>query len=174
MRTLIISDTHGSLSAWKKAWDLAGNVEQVIHAGDVLYHGPRNPLPAGYDPAGLAAELHNLETPLTWVRGNCDADVDLMVVGKGSPPASKLNINRHKVLIVHGHQPLPADADYDLIISGHTHLPVLERKDGKVLLNPGSPALPKENNPPSIAVWDAKGIKILNLETGESMMELAL
>jgi len=77
MRIGFISDTHGGLAGWQEA--MAGpfaEADLIIHCGDLLYHGPRNPMPKGYDPAALAQAMNASPAPLLIARGNCDSDVD--------------------------------------------------------------------------------------------------
>ena len=173
MKIGVISDTHGSISAWENAYTrYLSETELIIHCGDILYHGPRNPLPAGYDPGALLAKLNALEKPLLLVRGNCDAEVDQMVLDFPlEAPYTHLFTGDYRILVHHGHVELPAKAKkgYDLIISGHTHLPGIKEEDGVIYLNPGSPALPKdEQETPTLAVIDGREIVIWNLKTGEA------
>lgn len=178
MKIGVISDTHGSLSVWEKAYDkFLINTELIIHCGDLLYHGPRNPLPAGYDPGALLIEINALEKPLVLVRGNCDAEVDQMVLDYPlEAPYAHLFIDGFRILVHHGHLELPAKAKNgnDLIISGHTHLPGVKQENGVIYLNPGSPALPKDKGEtPTLAVIDGREIVIWNLETGEAVQRLS-
>ena len=91
MKIGIISDTHGSITDFKKAMEYLEDADKIIHLGDVLNHGPRNPIPEGYDPAGLA-ELLAEDDRFVFVKGNCDSEVDEMVTfkeyrpGNGSEP----------------------------------------------------------------------------------------
>lgn len=177
MKIGVISDTHGSFSAWDKAYArYLSQTDLIIHCGDVLYHGPRNPLPAGYDPGALLEKINALEKPLLLVRGNCDAEVDQMVLDFPlEAPYAHLFTGDYRILVHHGHLELPAKAkkSYDLIISGHTHCPGIKEEDGVIYLNPGSPALPKdEGKTPTLAVIDGRQIVILNLETGEVVRRL--
>ncbi|HHW29057.1 MAG TPA: phosphodiesterase, partial [Syntrophomonadaceae bacterium] len=81
MRIGIISDTHGSLSSWQKVMStLFRDVDLIIHAGDLLYHGPRNPLPDNYQPRGVAEAVNSLTVPFVIAQGNCDAEVDQMMI----------------------------------------------------------------------------------------------
>ena len=77
MKIGIISDTHGHEDAWQKAFDKHfKDADLILHAGDVLYHGPRNPMKADYNPAGLAEKINHSPIPVVIARGNCDASVD--------------------------------------------------------------------------------------------------
>lgn len=76
----VISDTHGSVTAWRKARQIWKGSDMIVHLGDVLYHGPRNPLPEGYMPKELAEEINDSDIPVMIVRGNCDADIDAVML----------------------------------------------------------------------------------------------
>lgn len=147
MKIGVISDTHGSLSAWQAAYNLLADADFIIHCGDVLYHGPRNPLPEGYNPSELSKTLNALKQPLYIVRGNCDAEVDQMLLDFPiESPYAHFITEKYRIFVHHGHRdPIHAKilSQYTLIVSGHTHLPGIERKEEIVYLNPGSPSLPK-------------------------------
>ena len=76
MKIAIISDTHGSITAFNRAMEVAGPCDFIVHAGDILYHGPRNPLPEGYKPQELANAINALDVPFVAAAGNCDAPID--------------------------------------------------------------------------------------------------
>lgn len=158
----MISDTHGGLLSWKKfAERFLGEADLLIHAGDVLYHGPRNPLPEGYDPKGLAEELNSLKIPLVFSRGNCDADIDQLLLRHPlSFPYAYCFVNGFRIMVTHSLEETKVeDFQVDLVILGHTHVPVIERKGTVLFLNPGSIALPKGIRP-SFAAIDLKERKI--------------
>jgi uncharacterized protein len=171
----VISDTHGSLTAWRQAYEkYFQNVDFIIHCGDVLYHGPRNPLPDGYDPKSLACELNFLSTPLLIVRGNCDAEVDQLVLEYPlESPYAHIITPEFKILAHHGHHWSPEDIPakisglYNIIISGHTHVPEIRQINHTIYLNPGSPSLPKNDTPPTLALIDQTEIKIINITNGQ-------
>ena len=175
MKIGIISDTHGSITAWEKAYEnYLIHTDLIIHCGDVLYHGPRNPLPDGYKPNELCTRFNNLDKPLVFVRGNCDAEVDQMVLDHPlEAPSAHLFTDHWRIFVHHGHHtelPVKTTEHYNLIISGHTHLPSLNEADGVVYLNPGSPSVPKnEPKTPTIAVIDKAAIVIWNIDTGEAV-----
>jgi putative phosphoesterase len=176
MKIGVISDTHGSLSAWLNAYTYLADTDFIIHCGDVLYHGPRNPLPEGYNPGELAKRLNDLKIPLYIVGGNCDADVDQMLLEYPiEPHFAHIITEEYRILVHHGHQNFnfnKALTQYSLIISGHTHIPTIERKNGVIHLNPGSPSLPKnEPNIPTLAVVDSGKISIINITNGQILSE---
>jgi len=170
----IISDTHGSLTTWKTVYqNFFKSADLILHCGDVLYHGPRNPLPVGYNPAELARDLNALTTPLVIVKGNCDAEVDQMVLDYPMEVYFRLFLGDLRILVQHGHAPyLPAKVEkgFNLLISGHTHLPVIKKEDGLIRLNPGSPSLPKDDEKtPTIALIEENQISLWNIESKEKI-----
>ena len=77
MKIGIISDTHGHEMAWADAYEkYFQDADMILHAGDVLYHGPRNPRKADYNPAGLVSRINSCPVPVVIAKGNCDSDVD--------------------------------------------------------------------------------------------------
>jgi uncharacterized protein len=161
MKIGVISDTHGSISAWKAAVNtIFRQADLIIHAGDVLYHGPRNPLPGGYDPGSLAREINGCAIPLLLCRGNCDSEVDQMVLEVPlASPYLFSQFGKVRIWAHHGHlfddsagQSLSAKWGASICITGHTHVWSLTRNGGAVFLNPGSPALPKDNGVPTVGM----------------------
>lgn len=151
MKALIISDTHGSLAEVKTIVERESPLATIIHAGDVLYHGPRNPLPKGYTPADLATFLQSLKN-IVYVRGNCDADVDQMVLGLSEMPRERIvDLGSYRIYVCHGDRETATErlaaakqGGAEIVVSGHVHISVLKREDGIVVLNPGSTTLPKD------------------------------
>jgi uncharacterized protein len=179
----VISDTHGSLTAWRQAYEnFLQDTDFIIHCGDVLYHGPRNPLPEGYDPKSLANDLNSLQKQLFIVRGNCDAEVDQLVLEYPleSPYAHVITPDL-KILAHHGHHwsvetiPVKVKQSYNIIISGHTHVPELKKIDRVIYLNPGSPSLPKNNDQtPTAAIINETELTIINIKTGAVIQSMNL
>lgn len=161
MKLLFASDIHGSAAAMEKIKErfLLEKADKLILLGDLLYHGPRNPLPEGYDPKAVAAIINALKQKTICVRGNCDADVDQLLL---EIPITADNLlvllGRRTLFITHGHKlsfdELPYLNKGDLFMQGHTHIKVSEEKDGIVLLNPGSAALPKDGSAGSYMVYE--------------------
>lgn len=183
MRLGIVSDTHGDVRVWKEllSGPLAG-VDLICHAGDLLYHGPRNPFPAGYDPEKLAAEINACPIPVFIARGNCDAEVDQLLLELPiQSPYVYLSVEGLRVLVNHGDTTtieqkweLARRYGVHLFVFGHTHEPFLEHQGGTTLLNPGSPALPKGDGTPTVAVVGREGVRILDVRTGRSYRELPI
>lgn len=168
MKLMFISDIHGSLYWLEKALEKAEEEQPhtLVILGDFLYHGPRNPLPQEYDPQGVAAKLNAYGKSLVAVRGNCDAEVDQMLLEFPMMGDYVLILHEGRIIYVtHGHgfsmDNLPALTAGDVFIQGHTHVPVADVKEGIYVLNPGSISLPKENNPNSYGI----------LENGEFMVK---
>ena len=181
MRIGVISDTHGSLKAFQQVLGYLADVDLLVHAGDVLYHGPRNPLPEGYNPAGLAEILSNLELPVLLVKGNVDADVDDWVLPYPLPPYVLIQNGPQRIVAYHGYQHSSEEEmvgfarrfGAHMLIFGHIHLPVLERRNGIILLNPGSVALPKqESKEPTFAIIEEDGVEIRLVRDGSVIQEM--
>ncbi|HOP83040.1 MAG TPA: phosphodiesterase [Fervidobacterium sp.] len=165
MRILVMSDTHGSLKALldiQEQFDL-GQFDAIFHLGDVLYHGPRNPLPEGYDPKGFVEVLKNYR--IKYIRGNCDADVDLKVLGLAEMPRISIDyFGDFSFLLIHGEQfeensleQFLNAKDVHFLLHGHTHIPKIEEFSGKVVINPGSTSLPKGGTPRSVLTFQIDG-----------------
>jgi putative phosphoesterase len=148
----IISDTHGDVAGWRQA--LAGPfqaVDLILHAGDILYHGPRNPMVAGYAPPILAEAINASPVPIIFARGNCDSPVDQLVLDYPiQAPYARVQIGAVGIWLQHGdelsrEQMVEQARRYRVQVGifGHTHIPELELREGILLFNPGSPSLPK-------------------------------
>ncbi|ONI45718.1 YfcE family phosphodiesterase [Candidatus Epulonipiscioides gigas] len=181
MKYLIMSDIHGSyegvslaLLAYKKH-----KCDKIIILGDILYHGPRNPLPQGFDPAKAAMLLNEQKDKIICVRGNCDSEVDQMVLEFPIENPYALIIDEGKVIFAtHGHlynsHSLPAKNKIDIFMYGHTHLYDLSLQNNMLVLNPGSVALPKENRPKTYAIYENKTAAIYTLEHHEKLAFISL
>lgn len=161
MKLMFISDIHGSSNWLELAMEKVREerAEQIVALGDFLYHGPRNPLPDGYDPQRVAHILNQHKHHIIAVRGNCDAEVDQMLLE--FPMMADYTMLFHegrRIYATHGHgfntEQLPLIAENDVFIQGHTHIPVADRKAGIYVLNPGSISLPKGNYPNSYGVLE--------------------
>lgn len=159
MKLMFVSDIHGSYYYAKKVIEKYREEEadNMIILGDILYHGPRNSLPKEYNPKKVIELLNQLKEKIICVRGNCDAEVDQMVLE--FPIMSDYNIifhNNKRIFATHGHlfneDNMPPLGEGDILIHGHTHLPVAKEIDNRYILNPGSISLPKEDNPNSYGV----------------------
>jgi len=156
MRWLIASDIHGSAFWCEKLVEAfrREKVDRLLLLGDILYHGPRNALPEAYAPMDTAAMLNELREYAVSVRGNCEAEIDQMVLSFPAM-ADYLLVDLGNVLIfaTHGHvfnamNPPPLRRG-DILLHGHTHVPVCEEHEGFWLMNPGSVSIPKMDSPHS-------------------------
>ena len=154
MKLLIASDLHGSAPACRKLLDIfaTSGAERLILLGDLLYHGPRNDLPEGYAPKQVIALLSAVKEKILCVRGNCEAEVDQMVLPfPVMADYAVLPVGERLVYITHGHthnmKTCPPLQRGDILLHGHTHVPACEAfGDGNMYLNPGSASLPKEES----------------------------
>lgn len=158
MKLVIASDIHGS-SVWcKKMLERfeADNADKLVLLGDVLYHGPRNPLPDGYSPKEVCEMLNPLAKRIIAVRGNCDSEVDQMVLSFNvSSDYAEICDGKIKITLSHGHRLVPPLGAGDVYITGHTHVPLnCVEKEGYIHLNPGSVSLPKENSPRGYILYE--------------------
>lgn len=180
MKIGIISDTHGCAETWKNVYTrYFMECELIIHAGDILYHGPRNDIPLEYNPKQLAEALNSCPIPIIAACGNCDADVDSMVLTMPvQSPYAYLIVEGISIVVNHGHtlteqakQEMAAKFKAALFITGHTHIPVLEKHDGIVYLNPGSPAMSKRpDKRGTIARLMDHYIEVIDVATGQVLM----
>jgi hypothetical protein len=150
MKILIASDIHGSAKWCReliKAYEKEG-AERLILLGDILYHGPRNPLPDEYSPKDVVAMLAPLAGKITAVRGNCESEVDQMVLNFNvSADYGVMFVDGLNIHLSHGHRVVPPMSNGDIYITGHTHVPInVVEGNGFYHLNPGSTSLPKEGS----------------------------
>ena len=178
MKILVISDTHGSAGCWAMVYNnFFCDSDLIFHAGDFLYHGPRNRMTDDYRPAKLAEAIMQCPVPIIAARGNCDSDVDASVLGLPlAYPYAFAYVNGKRIVITHGHlvgtqeekSEMAAKLKADIFISGHTHVPVLERIGKTIFLNPGSPSVSKrEDGRSTFALMDDRNISIRDLYTGD-------
>ena len=149
-KLFVASDIHGSayycrrlLEAFKES-----GADTLVLLGDILYHGPRNDLPKEYAPKEVIALLSPLKEKILAVRGNCEAEVDQMVLPfPVLADYAVLFLGGKRVYLTHGHtygpDNLPPLAEGDYLLSGHTHVPMDEVRAGVRCLNPGSVSIPK-------------------------------
>ena len=161
MKLLFASDLHGSAYYAEKLQQLAEqeNPQRVILLGDLLYHGPRNDLPRGYDTKRTAAILNGMKHKLLTVRGNCEAEVDQMVLDfPVLADYAALFLDGRMVFLTHGHvyneQNLPPLGEGDVLIHGHTHVRAAQRRDTYFFLNPGSISIPKGDGIHSYMIYE--------------------
>ncbi len=149
MKLLIASDIHGSAEYCRHLMEAVEreNPAKVLLLGDLLYHGPRNNLPAGYAPKEVAAMLNGIKEKLLCVRGNCDTEVDQMMLDFPVLSDSALLCwEGMTIYAAHGHHDFPALQPGEMVLSGHTHIPIDYVKEGVRYINPGSVSIPKEDS----------------------------
>lgn len=172
MKLMFASDIHGVLAGCEQMLEAyrREKAERLILLGDLLYHGPRNGVPQGYDPIRVTELLNSAREELLCVRGNCEADVDQMVLS--FPVLSDslmLMADGITFFCTHGHlynrEKLPPLKKGDIFLYGHTHVQKMERWEGDILaINPGSVSLPKEGNPPTYMVYESRTFFIKNMD----------
>ncbi|MDY4585795.1 MAG: phosphodiesterase [Oscillospiraceae bacterium] len=159
MKLVVASDIHGSALYCRKFLDCykKENADKLILLGDILYHGPRNDLPEEYAPKKVIEMLNDIKDEILCVRGNCDTEVDQMVLKFPILADYAFLYWRDKmVFVTHGHnfnlKNLPMLKKGDILLHGHTHIPACEKTDLCTYINPGSVSIPKENSAHSYIV----------------------
>ena len=164
MTFLIASDIHGSAYYCRLLLDAFARegADKLVLLGDILYHGPRNDLPTEYDPKAVIALLNAHKDDLLCVRGNCDCDVDQMVLQFPIlADYAVFYVGSRMIYATHGHvhnsQNLPPMKAGDVLLHGHTHVPACEQVPTHIYINPGSVSIPKENSPHSYLLLSDEG-----------------
>lgn len=182
MKWMIASDLHGSAKYCRQmveAFEREG-ADRLLLLGDLLYHGPRNDLPREYAPKEVIPLLNGKKEKLLCVRGNCDAEVDQMVLEfPVLADYAVLPVGRRLIYATHGHiyhvKNLPPLAPGDVLLHGHTHVPAwTEFGQGNLYLNPGSVSIPKENSPHSYMTLEENTMQWKELESSAVFHELTL
>ena len=180
MKLMIASDIHGSAGSCRKMLDQfeKEGAQRLLLLGDLLYHGPRNDLPEDYRPKEVISLLNGKKQSLLCVRGNCEAEVDQMVLEFPVLSDSMiLFLDGRMVFATHGHifheDHLPPLQEGDILLHGHTHVPVLENRGSYILLNPGSVSLPKQNTAKSYMVYE-NGVFTLKDLDGNKLNSLSV
>ena len=182
MKLMIASDLHGSAYYTHQlldAWDREG-APRLFLLGDILYHGPRNDLPREYAPKEVIPLLNGKKEKLLCVRGNCDAEVDQMVLEfPVLADYAVLPVGQRLIYATHGHiyhvKNLPPLAPGDVLLHGHTHVPAwTEFGQENLYLNPGSVSIPKENSPHSYMTLEGNTMQWKELESSAVFHELTL
>ena len=173
MKLLIASDIHGDADCCRAMLDAFENekAEKILILGDILYHGPRNDLPVGYAPKKVIDMLNSVSDKLLCVRGNCDTEVDQMVLSFPILSDTAVVYDGDKQLTLfasHGHKyspdSLPPISGKTVFLYGHTHLLGKTEKDGVICINPGSVSLPKGGNPKTYAIYQNGKVTLKTLD----------
>lgn len=179
MKYLLLSDIHGSLPSLQKVLDIyeKEHCDMLLLLGDIINYGPRNRIPEGIDPAGIVERLNAMRESIVAVRGNCDSEVDQMLLK--FPVLSDYAVvvdNGTRLFLTHGHiyneERMPV-CRHDVFFYGHTHLWKLEQTAGGVVCNIGSPTFPKGGKEPTFAIYDDGLITIRGMN-GEVLESLRL
>ena len=182
MKWMIASDLHGSAYYCRKMLDAfeREGADRLFLLGDLLYHGPRNDLPREYAPKEVIPLLNEKKEKLLCVRGNCDAEVDQMVLEfPVLADYAVLPVGQRLIYATHGHiyhvKNLPPLAPGDVLLHGHTHVPAwTEFGQGNLYLNPGSVSIPKEDSPHSYMTLEENTMQWKELESSAVFHELTL
>lgn len=181
MKLMFISDLHGALPATEKA--LArftdSGARWLILLGDILNHGPRNALPDGYDPPRVAACLNKFADRIIAVRGNCDSEVDQMLLDFPlMSPWQHVLLASQRLFLTHGHlynpDNLPPLSKNDVLVFGHTHLPVADYQQPVYLFNPGSVSIPKGGHEASFGLLDDGVLSIRTLNDNRAIAQICI
>ena len=172
MKLLICSDIHGDLKGAKGIIDACEKerAEKIILLGDILYHGPRNDLPKDYAPKDVISLLNAHKNELLAVRGNCDTEVDQMVLDFPIlADYAFLALDGLSVIITHGHTlnkvTPPPMRKGEILLHGHTHILTCEKfGNDNWYLNPGSPSIPKGNNPKTYMIYENRTFTVKDFE----------
>ncbi len=177
-KLLIASDLHGSAYYTRLLMDRIAEekADRILLLGDLLYHGPRNDLPREYAPKEVIELLNSLKNEVLAIRGNCDTEVDQMVLDFPiMADYAVLFVDGITILATHGHHnneknPLPHKPG-DILLCGHTHVPVCRRHEDFIFMNPGSVAIPKEGSRHSYMVLENGKFLWKDVEDGQVWME---
>ena len=171
MTYFVASDLHGSAYWTEKLFEKfdASGAQKIILAGDLLYHGPRNDLPKEYDTKRVAKILNEHKQHIYTVKGNCDGEVDQMVLDFPCLANYAIfELGGRRFYLTHGHhenpENLPPLLDGEVFIYGHTHIPMAEKRAGNYMLNPGSVSLPKGGYANSYAILEDETFRIIDFE----------
>ena len=180
MKWMIASDLHGSAQCCRRLLEALQreDADRLILLGDLLYHGPRNDFPEEYDTRAVTALLNSVKHRLLCVRGNCDSEVDQMVLE--FPMLAEyafLSVDGRSIFATHGHNYGPDNPpplrEGDFLLCGHTHLPVCRNCGGYAYLNPGSLSLPKNGTPHSYMTLENGVFTWHDLFTGDFFQPLS-
>ncbi|MGP3592291.1 phosphodiesterase [Vagococcus sp. WN89Y] len=181
MKLMFASDIHGSLPATERILELfaKSDARWLVILGDVLNHGPRNALPQGYAPAEVAGLLNEQARRIIAVRGNCDSEVDQMLLHFPiTAPWQQVLLDERRLFLTHGHlfgqdnvPPLEAG---DVLVYGHTHIPLAEKRGDVIHFNPGSVSIPKGGFVASYGMLEDNELRVIALNDQRVIAQLAI
>ena len=175
-KILVATDIHGSAERGRLIVDAfrKEGADKLVLLGDIYYHGPRNPLPAGHGPMELCGLLNEVKDDLICVRGNCDADVDLMISEFEFLGPTLLSAGGKRLFLTHGHESVCVPDEADAVLRGHFHVNSDEVVKGKRTLGIASASLPKGSSAASYAVIFDGQIVYKRLLDGAELMKIEL
>lgn len=177
MKWFIASDIHGSkyycdkmISAYRRE-----KADKMLLLGDILYHGPRNDLPKDYEPKAVIEMLNSMKDDILCVRGNCDTEVDQMVLEFPILADYCILSEANKMIFAtHGHsyneENLPPLHKGDVLLHGHTHVPKYTEYENYTYINPGSISIPKEESWHGYIIYEAGRFVWKDLDGNEKMV----
>ncbi len=182
MKIGLVSDTHGSARTFRKVLDGPfKNVDLILHAGDLLHHGARNPLTEGHNTTALAEMINALHVPILIAKGNCDSDMDQLALDTPiMSPYVFLYTEGMRIIVVHGDGKKDEDLadmvrkfDLRLLVHGHSHIPRVRNAGNGLIVNPGTPTIPNPASPfkktagifdstnGRVEIWDIETMKVV-------------
>lgn len=179
MKYLIVSDIHGSSESAQIILNksIEFSCDKIIILGDILYHGPRNDLPKFYNPKKVIELLNSISSKIIAIKGNCDAEVDEMVLKFPLRKIFIMNLGDKKICLTHGHHinkdnplnnPLVNDVFY-----GHTHIYENSIVNHINYINIGSITIPKENTKRCFGIIENDNFTLFDIENNH-LLELKL
>ena len=166
MQYLLVSDIHGDFNELEFIISKFNELkcEKIICLGDFLYHGPRNDLPSGYNPKKCVELLNQYKEKIIAINGNCDAEVDQMVLKFKLNKELSLSLFNHNFYLVHGHHldEIKNMSEDTIVLHGHTHIFGVYKKDNITFINPGSISIPRNGLPKTYGLINENGIQIFD------------
>ena len=180
MKIMIASDIHGSAYYCQKLIECYKNsaCQKLVLLGDILYHGPRNDLPKDYAPKLVISMLNEIKDNILCVRGNCDTEVDQMVLD--FPVLADYAVffdGVQTIYFSHGHKISELEKTLkstDLLLCGHTHIPTVIKKENYTYINPGSVSIPKEGSPNSYMIYENGNLNWYDIESQKIYLQHTL
>lgn len=171
---VICSDVHGSIDSFKRVIDffVVNKFDKLIILGDLLYHGPRNDIPEGYNPKDVIKLINSLKNKVIMVKGNCESEVDQMVLDFKIFNTKIIKRKGKKIHLVHGHHLEKQKSRFnkgDIVFYGHTHIRKIEVEKEITYINPGSITIPKDNQISSFMVL--MGNRCMSLDLNGNVLE---
>jgi len=181
MKLMFASDIHGSLPATERILErfAQSGARWLVLLGDVLNHGPRNALPEGYNPAQVAERLNTQASRIIAVRGNCDSEVDQMLLRFPITASwQQVLLPACRLFLTHGHlfgaENIPPLEAGDVLVYGHTHIPVAEQRGEIVHFNPGSVSIPKGGFAASYGMLEENMLRVIALNDQRVIAQVAI